>query len=112
LNQVIVRKLDLALGQSPAALLAGDNALERDFELTDGGILDGLEFVAAKPKSADAGFERVRIGFKDNLPRAMELTDRFGNLTVLTFVGFERNPALDRAQFSFVPPKGADVVGE
>jgi outer membrane lipoprotein carrier protein len=112
LNQVIVRKLDAALGQSPAALLAGDNALERGFDLADDGKGDGLEFVVAKPKSAESGFERVRIGFRDNLPRAMELEDTFGNVTALTFTDFERNPALDRTQFTFVPPKGADVVGE
>src|SRR5882757_8210387 len=34
LNQVIVRKLDVALGATPAALLAGDNALETNFALT------------------------------------------------------------------------------
>ena len=112
LNQVIVRKLDRALGQSPAALLAGEAALDRDFELADAGASDGLEFVAAKPKSADSSFERVRIGLKDNLPRSMELTDRFGNVTMLTFASFERNTAIDRAQFTFNPPPGADVVGE
>ncbi len=41
LNQVIVRKLDAALGSSPAALLSGDNALERNFELADTGKADG-----------------------------------------------------------------------
>lgn len=112
LNQVLVRKLDAALGQSPAALLAGDNVLERDFELADDGKDGGLEFVAARPKSPDAGFARLRIGFKDNLPQTMELTDLFGSVTVLSFTAFERNPVLDRAQFAFVPPKGADVVGE
>ena len=112
LNQVIVRTLDVALGGSPAALLAGDNALEKHFTLTDAGRGDGLELVDARPKSAESGFERVRIGFRDNLPRRMELTDAFGNLTTLEFGTFERNPALDAAQFRFVPPKGADVVGE
>ena len=34
LNQVIVRALDAALGATPAALLAGDNALERNFTPT------------------------------------------------------------------------------
>ena len=34
LNQVVVRKLDQALGATPAALLAGDDALEKNFELT------------------------------------------------------------------------------
>ena len=112
LNQVIVRKLDLALGSSPAALLAGDNALEKNFDVSDAGRGDGLEFIEAKPRSAESGFERVRIGFKDNLPRVMELTDTFGNVTTLVFGAFERNPALDGSQFRFVPPQGADVVGE
>ncbi len=113
LNQVIVRKLDGALGSSPAALLSGDNALERNFELTAAvGGVDGLEWVDAKPKAADTGFERVRLGFKDNLPRVMELKDTFGNVTRLEFGTFERNATLDAGQFKFVPPKGADVVGE
>ena len=33
LNQVTVKKLDAALGSSPAALLAGSNEIERDFAL-------------------------------------------------------------------------------
>jgi outer membrane lipoprotein carrier protein len=112
LNQVIVRKLDRALGASPAALLAGSNALESNFDLTDAGAADGLDFVDARPKSADTGFERVRIGFRDNLPRSMELRDTFGNVTTLSFGAFERNPSVDPGLFRFVPPKGADVVGE
>ena len=112
LNQVIVRKLDLALGSTPAALLAGDSALEQNFDLVDAGKGDGLEYVEAKPKSSDTGFERVRIGFADSLPRTMELTDTFGNVTMLTFGSFERNSAQDAGQFKFVPPKGADVVGD
>lgn len=112
LNQVIVRQQDATLGASPAALLAGDNALERNFDLTDAGKGDGVEWVDAKPRSQETGIERVRIGFRDNLPRTMELYDTLGNVTTLAFDGFERNVAVDPAQFAFVPPKGADVVGE
>jgi outer membrane lipoprotein carrier protein len=112
LNQVIVRSQAAALGGSPAALLAGDNALERNFTLTDAGSESGLAMVEARPKSADGSLSRVRIGFRDNLPRRMELLDAFGNSTVLTFDHFERNPALDPALFAFTPPAGADVVGE
>jgi outer membrane lipoprotein carrier protein len=112
LNQVIVRRLDKALGATPAALLAGDSTLEREFDLTESGSADGLDYVDAKPRSSDAGFERVRIGLADNLPRTMELRDTFGNVTRLTFSGFERNTAQDAGQFRFVPPLGADIVGE
>jgi outer membrane lipoprotein carrier protein len=112
LNQVIVRKLDRALGSTPAALLAGGGTLESNFELTDGGTKDGLEYVEAKPKTPDTGFEAVRIGLAGNAPRAMELRDTFGNVTMLRFGAFERNVAQDTSVFRFTPPAGADVVGE
>jgi outer membrane lipoprotein carrier protein len=112
LNQVIMRRLDRALGSSPAAILAGDNALDRNFVLADDGNSEGLEFVLARPRGAESGFDSVRIGLSGNLPRRMELKDSFGNLTILVFTDFERNVALDAAQFRFTPPPGADVVGE
>jgi len=112
LNQVIVRDLPATLGATPAALLAGDNTLERNFTLVSAGSDGGVDWVDAKPKSTDSGFTRVRIGFRDNLPSAMELTDAFGQSTQLTFTTFERNPQIDAAQFRFVVPKGADVVGD
>ncbi|MEP7062990.1 MAG: outer membrane lipoprotein chaperone LolA [Betaproteobacteria bacterium] len=112
LNQVIVRRMSQALGSTPAALLAGDNTLERNFTLVDGGSADGLDWVDATPKSTDAGFSAVRMGFRDHLPRAMLLTDNFGQTTKLTFDHLERNPALAAGAFHFTPPAGADVIGE
>ena len=111
LNQVIIKKLDRALGATPASLLAGSNAFETNFVLIDGGNTDGIEFVEAEPKSPDTGFDHIRIGFKENLPRTMELHDSFGQLTQLSFDTFERNPAIDPALFRFSPPPGADVIG-
>ena len=110
LNQVIVRELDAALGATPAALLAGDNALEKNFSLVDAGAADGLAWVEATPKSADSTFTKVRIGFREELPRAMELVDAFGQTTRLAFDTFERNVAIPADQFRFAPPPGADVV--
>ena len=112
LNQVIVRKLDAALGATPAALLAGDNALEKDFTLVAGGEGDGVEYVNATPKAAESQFTRIRLGFVDNLPRRMELTDAFGQTTELTFSDVRRNPRLAADAFQFTPPKGADIVGQ
>jgi len=112
LNQVIVRKLDIALGATPAALLAGDNTLEKNFTLTEGVAADGLEYVDAVPKAQESQFTRVRIGFRDSLPRAMELTDAFGQITTLNFGTVEKNPPLAPELFKFVVPANADVVGD
>lgn len=112
LNQVTVRKLDLALGASPAALLAGSNDLERDFTLTNLGIEKGLDWLEATPKKRDTVFERVRMGFGKSGLEAMELRDQFGQVTVITFADVERNPRLAAEVFRFTPPKGVDVITE
>ena len=112
LNQVTVRKLSKALGSTPAALLAGAGDVEKAFELRDIGSRDGLEWLEARPKEPEAGFEVVRMGFGPAGVQAMELVDNFGHTTRLRFSNLQRNPKIDPAEFRFRPPEGADVLGE
>lgn len=112
LKQVTVKKLDQALGQTPAALLAGRNEIEKQFQLKDLGKRGTLEWLEATPKNPDGGFDTIRMGFNGDLLDVMELRDHFGQTTVIRFPGMERNPKLDPAQFKFTPPPGVDVIGE
>jgi outer membrane lipoprotein carrier protein len=116
LNQVTVRKLGASLGQSPAAILAGSDDLEKNFTLKEAGVQDGVEWLEATPKAKDTSFELVRIGFKGEGANrglaAMELRDTFGQTSVLKFGVVERNPSLPADTFQFTPPKGADVIGD
>jgi outer membrane lipoprotein carrier protein len=112
LKQVTVKKLDQALGSTPAALLAGNNEAMRAFRLSDKGTKDGLEWLEALPRDREGGFERIRMGFAPSGIQVMELVDGFGQTTVLRFKALERNPKLDPALFRFAPPKGADVIGD
>jgi outer membrane lipoprotein carrier protein len=112
LNQVTVRKLSRALGSTPAALLAGSSDIEAAFELSDAGSRDALEWLEARPREREAGFERIRMGFDANGLKAMELTDHFGQTTVLRFSNVQRNAKIDPSDFRFQPPKGADVLGD
>jgi outer membrane lipoprotein carrier protein len=112
LNQVTVRRLDRALGSTPAALLAGSDEIERAFKLSEQGSKDGLEWVEAVARENESNFETIRIGFGAAGLEVMELADSFGQKTVLKFTSLRRNPKLAAALFKFVPPKGADVVGD
>ena len=113
LNQVTVRKLDAALGSSPAALLAGNNEIESSFSLKDSGDKEGLEWLEATPKTQDTSFEKIRMAFNVQSELVvMELQDSFGHNTVLRFSNIQRNPQLSPQLFKFTPPKGADVLGE
>lgn len=112
LNQVTVRKAARVLGATPAALLAGASDLEKSFVLTDAGAKDGLEWLEAKPREKESGFERIRLGLSATGVEAMELVDHFGQTTMLRFSNMVRNPQFDAGTFRFTPPKGADVLGE
>ncbi|NTV93848.1 MAG: outer membrane lipoprotein chaperone LolA [Thiobacillus sp.] len=111
LEQVTVKKLDQSIGESPAALLAGSNDLDKYFNLKDGGTQDGIDWLEASPKSKEGTFELVRLGFRDNTLVAMELKDNFGQKTNLKFTGMKNNPPIGGDLFRFKPPRGADVLG-
>jgi chaperone LolA len=113
LNQVTVRKLDAALGSSPAALLSGSNEIEQGFTLTEDGSRDRLEWLLAIPKAQDSGFEKIRMAFDAQAGLAiMELYDSFGNKTLLKFSAMQRNPDIPDRLFRFTPPKDADVLSD
>lgn len=112
LRQVTVRKAGAALGGTPAALLAGDSRIDKDFTLREAGERDGLDWVEAIPRTPDSGFAKVLLGFSGNDLRAMELLDSLGQTTSLLFTHLERNPRLAPALFRFTPPANVDVVGE
>ena len=113
LNQVTVKKLDAALGSSPAALLSGNNEIEHGFALKDIAEREGLEWLQAIPKSSDTNFAKILMGFNAVSELVvMELHDTFGHRTVLRFSELKNNPPLPPQLFKFTPPKGADVLGE
>ena len=112
LDQVTVKALGDVIAGTPAALLAGDDAIEKHFKLKNAGESDGLEWLEATPVSRDTSFERVRMGFKGDVLVQMELFDHFGQHTTLRLSRLVRNPAIAPSRFTFTPPKGADIIGE
>lgn len=110
LNQVTVRKVNQAIGASPAAILFGSGSLEQSFEVMALPDRESLVWLRAKPKQADAGFAHVDLGFKDGVPHRIILLDAFGQTTHIELSALVRNPGLSTSNFDFVPPKGADVV--
>lgn len=112
LEQVTVRKLGDVISGTPAALLAGDDAIEKYFNLKDAGSSGGLEWLEATPKTKDTTFDRIRMGFRGDVLAEMELYDHFGQRTSLKLSGLQRNPKLSASRFKFVPPKGVDIIGE
>ena len=117
LNQVTSRKLSQVMGGTPAAVIASAadlKALEADFTLATLPDKAGLHWVQATPKSKDGQLQRIVVALrqtgKGTELAQLEILDSFGQNSVMTFNGFEVNPSLGSATFSFQPPAGADVV--
>ena len=112
LNQVIVRNVGDALGATPAALLSGNQDVERAFAWKDLPMADGFDWLSATPLGKETTFSEIRLGFDFKGLAALELYDAFGQKSVVRFTQFERNPKLAADLFKFAPPKGADVIGD
>jgi len=118
LNQVTVRNQAQTLGSTPAALIASAQdlgSLGKDFNLKAAPSEEGLDWVLATPKNQDTSLQTIRIGLRPDagqvLLSQLDITDAFGNRSVIRFERVELNPSnLTLKQFSFVPPKGADLV--
>jgi len=110
LAQVTERPVDQSIGASPAAILFGSGSLEESFELSNLDDRDGLLWLRARPRGADAGFAHVDIGFSKGMPARLDLLDAFGQTTRIELTGIVPNPALPPDAFAFEIPPDVDVV--
>jgi outer membrane lipoprotein carrier protein len=113
LDQVTVRLLEQGLGATPAMLLSGSGKVGDAFTAGPVEQRNNLTWCRLAPKQQGSDFERVSLGFDArNELAAMELVDKLGQTTTIEFAQVKRGAALDDSLFRFVPPKGADVIGE
>lgn len=112
LEQVTVRKQALEEQSSPLAVLIDPAELERQFIAQPAGQSEGLDWVKLTPRIDSGAFEECRLGFEGDQLARMVLVDGLGQRTEIRFSGWTRNPAFAEDTFRFVPPPGADVVGE
>lgn len=110
LEQVTVKKQDTALGNTPALLLTGGRAVEKDFNVQSKGIQEGLEWFELKPKDKESSFQKINLAFSKNKLQQMELIDGFGQTTRLVFDGITINKSIAAKQFQFKPPRGVDII--
>ncbi len=110
LEQVTVKKLDKSVGSTPALLLTGDVAIEKEFTIEKQGDEEGMQWIKLLPKNAESNFKYVLIGLEKGVLGGMELHDNFGQLTRIYFSQVKSNIDLKADLFTFTVPKGVDVL--
>ena len=73
--------------------------VEEYFKIIDVGLTDGLSWVILTPKSDDAGFQSLLLGFDQDVLNAIEMVDALNNKTRLTLTSIVLNPTIDNAKF-------------
>lgn len=113
LNQATQRPQAAVFANTPAALIASANdlsALRKDFTLENAPEKDGLLWVSAKPKAADSTLQSVRIGFKGDALQQLDITDSFGQRSVINFTSLQSNISLPDSSFKFALPPKAELL--
>lgn len=113
LQQVTVRGQGSEEQNSPLSALIDPAKLDQQFNVSESGSADGLQWLTLTPKNeGDASFQSARLGFDDGGLTRMEVLDAVGQNTRISFSGWKRNPAFAAGTFKYLPAKGVDVVGD
>jgi len=112
LEQVTVRIQSSEEAHSPLTVLTDLKQMDREFKVTEQGEHDGLAWLRLTSTAKDPQFAYADLGFDANGLARMTFRDQLGSITDIRFSDWKRNVAIPASVFSFVPPKGADVIGD
>jgi outer membrane lipoprotein carrier protein len=112
LEQVTVRVQSTEESHSPLTVLTDLKQMDRDFKVVEQGEHDGLVWLRLTSTAKDPQFDHADLGFDANGLARMTFRDQLGSTSDIRFSDWQRNVAIPPSAFNFVPPKGADVIGD
>lgn len=112
LDQVTVRVQSTEESHSPLTVLTDIKHIDKNFKVNERGERDGLVWLRLTATGKDPQFDYADLGFDANGLARMTFRDQLGSTTDIRFSQWQRNPEIPPATFNFVPPKGADVIGD
>ncbi|MET3650817.1 outer membrane lipoprotein chaperone LolA [Dyella japonica] len=112
LEQVTVRVQSSEESHSPLTVLTDVKQMDKDFNVAEQGDHDGLSWLRLTSKAKDPQFDYADLGFDANGLARMLFRDQLGAVTDIRFSDWQRNVPIPPETFNFVPPPGADVIGD
>ena len=109
LEQLIIKKIDQSLGDTPALLLSGSVDLNEKYTIVMQREEGDIVWLKLTPKSMESSFKYILVGLKGDMLYGMELSDNFGQLTRIIFTNITMPKTLAPELFEFVAPEGTDV---
>ncbi len=112
LEQITVKKLNRALGRTPAFLLSNqhNNQIDQDFLVTQLATNNNIQLFQLIPKGEQAQFDSIEIGLNLGILQSLKLIDNLGQKTFIAFKNVKQNIQLKAELFIFTPPAGVDII--
>lgn len=115
LEQIVQNDQQTSMGQSPAAILAGEVVdLDQEYEITSLEPNECLDKVDTcfqlSPKAADSVFMEIKIGFSGTSLQSIVLQDALDQTIETRFFDVKINAPMDKKLFDFTPPPGVDLI--
>ncbi|MDJ0740476.1 MAG: outer membrane lipoprotein carrier protein LolA [Gammaproteobacteria bacterium] len=110
LKQVTRHLQRWALKGTPAAFLAMDESVDKDFEIVEIGERLGLQWLELIPRDAESDLNRVLLAFDGSALKHMELNDKFGQVSRFSFFDVKRNVPIDPDLFVYEGEDDWDVL--
>lgn len=114
LDQVTIRALAKAAGETPAMLLSSDNvSLTKEFKVSSvQGSPSSLQWFMLIPTDQGTMIASLKLGFANQQIRRMQLQDHLGHTTSIEFNSVAINKNVSSSLFNFKPPAKVDVIDE
>ena len=112
LAQVTIRDIEESINNTPAAIISGQENIDKYYVTVDMGEIEGYNWIELTPKDTENQYSSVRLGFDDNNLGMMIMFDNLGQVTRIDFNNPLRNKRFGGPLFTFVAPEGVDVVDD
>ncbi len=112
LAQVTIRDIEESINNTPAAIISGQENIDKYYVTVDMGNIEGYNWIELTPKDIENQYNSVRLGFNDNNLGMMVMFDNLGQVTRIDFMNPVRNKRFGGPLFTFEIPQGVDVVDE
>lgn len=113
LEQVTIRPLNTAAGDTPAILLShNETLLEKNYRISPATNQSGLRWYTLIPKNSENLFLSISLGFDGGKVKEIRLVDHLGHTLKIQFNHLRVNAALPASVFEFKKPPHTDVIDE
>ena len=112
LEQVIISKLEVDVGQVPVLLLGGHlETIDASYSVSY--FVDELgDIYVLSPLSSESLFTSLSVSFQQSLPVRIAILDALGQRTLISLTDVSVGDEIESSLFDFVPPAGTDIIDD